>query len=70
MKNVKILEDISKEENTSSSSIDDKISLIIDHFLVFRDTSASYLYNTEGEYILYGTPQELHKAIKEVVDVT
>lgn len=60
MKNVKILEDISKEEDTSSSSIDDEISLIIDHFLLFR----------KGEYILYGTPQELHKAIKEVVDVT
>ena len=60
MKNVKILEDISKEEDTSSSSIDDKISLIIDHFLLFR----------KGEYILLRTPQELHKAIKEVVDVT
>lgn len=60
MKNVKILEDISKEEDTSSSSIDDKISLIINHFLLFR----------KGEYILLRTPQELHKAIKEVVDVT
>ena len=66
MKNVKILEDISKEEDTSSSSIDDKISLIIDHFLLFR---SSFKIN-KGEYILYGTPQELHKAIKEVVDVT
>ena len=65
MKNVKILEDISKEEDTSSSSIDDEISLIINHFLMFRGE-----VGRKGEYILLRTPQELHKAIKELVDAT
>ena len=60
MKNVKILEDISKEEDTSSSSIDDKISLIIDHFLLFRKRRIYIIWNTT----------RTTKAIKEVVDVT
>ena len=54
-------------ENEAYASVDHNISLILDHFLVFR---ANSIYNTEGEYILYGTPQDLQKAIKELVHDT